>query len=123
MNKTVILAAGAAIVLAGAGIAVNAATLNAVPQGDIGQAPDLLVPSGSPMPTPSPTPTPTSSPSHHPANGGVDDTPADDHGGPSGHSGSGSGGSGSSGSGSGGSGGSGDDHGGSGGGGGHGSDD
>ena len=105
MKTTVILAAGAAIVLAGAGIAVNAATLNAVPQGDIGQAPDLLIPSLSPTPSSTPTPTTAPEPSHSPSNGGVDDTPPDDHGGGS-NSGSGSGGGG-------------DDHGG----GGHGSDD
>jgi hypothetical protein len=105
VNKLVVAGTGLAVLaLAAAGIAVNAATLSFVPEGDIGQAPGLIMPSGSPTPTPPVIPSPSSSPDDH----GGGDEPGDDHGG-------------GSNSGSGGSGGGGDDHGGSGGG--HGSDD
>jgi hypothetical protein len=110
MNKLAVIATGAAVLaLAGVGIAVNSAALSAVPESDIGQAPQLIMPTTDATPAPSTTADPTPSPSS-----------GDDHGGSSG-SGSNSGsGSGSSGGGSDDSGG--DDHGGDDGGG-HGSDD
>ena len=108
MNKLAVIGTGAAVLaLAALGIAVNAAALSAVPDSDIGEAPQLIMPTTGATPTPSLTPDPSPSPS----------SDGDDHGG-SEDSGSNSGSS-SSGGGSGDSGG--DDHGGDGGG--HGSDD
>lgn len=109
MNKLAVIATGAAVLaLAGIGIAVNAAALSAVPDSDIGQAPQLILPTSTP--DASPAPPPGTDPAPTPTSGG------DDHGGSSGSD-SGSG-SDSSGSGSGDDSG-GDDHGS----GGHGSDD
>jgi hypothetical protein len=106
VNKLLVAGTGIAVLaLAAAGIAVNAATLSFVPEGDIGQAPGLIMPTGSPTPAPSVTPSPSPSSDDH---GGVAE-PGDDHGGGSN---SGPGGSDDGG---------GDDQGGSGGG--HGSDD
>lgn len=60
MNKLVVIATGLGVVaLVGAGIAVNTAALSAVPLGEIGQAPQLILPTNSPTPNATPTPTPT----------------------------------------------------------------